>query len=181
MSHNLGVIGVQVSWRTDTVYSLFPILFDTCVQLTASAGPFTPAKISGLSIGRVQDNVLTLGCPGMDASHALPSSSAGLSADHIPLYFSCSLEHRAVVWKYSREMMHLEWWGGQTSGLNLVQVADENAAVQAAWAEPSADLTRAVVWMALVPSALASVRNKRSFCIKSDHHCYHCLSFLLSN
>ena len=129
MSHNLGVIGVQVSWRTDTVYSLFPILFDTCVQLTASAGPFTPAKISRLSIGWVQDNVLTLGCPGMDASHALPSSSAGLSADHIPLYFICSLEHRAVVWKYSREMMHLEWWWGQTSGLNLVQVADENAAV----------------------------------------------------
>ena len=44
----------------------------------------------------------------------------------IPLYSICCLEHgRAVVWRCSREMRHLEWWWCKTTDSSFIQSETE--------------------------------------------------------
>ena len=83
--------------------------------------PFTQAKISRLSWDGVQDSVFTLGHPKTKPNSSRLSFGVRLSTAHIPLYVICCLEHRAVVWKYSRQMTCLQqWWF-------MVQMTDVNA------------------------------------------------------
>ena len=61
-------------------------------------GPFTLAKISGLSTGCTQH--LHLAIPRTDVSRAQLCSREGLSTAGILLLIICCLEHRAMVWSY---------------------------------------------------------------------------------
>ena len=49
------------------------------------------------------------------------SSRTALCAACVPLYVSCSLEHKTVVWKESRQTTRLDQSWHQTSNSSLVQ------------------------------------------------------------
>ena len=56
----------------------------------------------------MRDSAFTLGHPKMEASLVRLGFTVWLSAARIPLYVISCLEHKVVVWMYSRQMTRLE-------------------------------------------------------------------------
>ena len=95
------------------------------------------------------DSVFALCRPETEASHAQLSSRVGLSCAQHHLSVTCCLElvkNGALVRKYSRQMMHLQWQRRETFDSSLIQVGHRN--VQAC-AQPQAELSTGPAWAAV--------------------------------
>ena len=88
-------------------YQPLRLIFKICVlsllSLPFTMGQFILAKI----LGWARDTAFTLCHPRTDTSNPHLGCGVGLRAAHIPLYFVCCLEYRAIIWRYSRQMIHL--------------------------------------------------------------------------